>query len=68
MHTTQLARIDISSDSSAEDQIALCQNSVEQYLEALKTNKASQAAGKVAKATGLDRKALYARALELRAE
>ena len=34
--------------------------------EALKTEKASQAAAKVAKATGADRKALYARALELR--
>ncbi|MBC2664714.1 16S rRNA (cytidine(1402)-2'-O)-methyltransferase [Novosphingobium flavum] len=33
---------------------------------ALETDKASQAAGKVAKATGLDRKALYARALELK--
>ena len=34
--------------------------------EALKTEKASQAAVKVAKASGADRKALYARALELR--
>ncbi len=34
--------------------------------EALETLKPSQAAGHVAKATGLDRKALYARALELR--
>lgn len=34
----------------------------------LKTEKPSQAAGKVAKATGLDRKALYARAMELRAQ
>ncbi|WP_379546824.1 16S rRNA (cytidine(1402)-2'-O)-methyltransferase [Qipengyuania sp. DSG2-2] len=34
--------------------------------EALLENKPSQAAGKVAKATGADRKALYARALELR--
>jgi len=34
--------------------------------EALETQKASQAAAQVAKATGLDRKALYARALELR--
>ena len=35
---------------------------------ALTTEKPSQAAAQVAKATGLDRKALYARALELRAE
>jgi 16S rRNA (cytidine1402-2'-O)-methyltransferase len=35
---------------------------------ALATEKPSQAAAQVAKATGLDRKALYARALELRAE
>ena len=34
--------------------------------ELLLTQKASQAAGQVAKATGLDRKVLYARALELR--
>lgn len=33
---------------------------------ALKTQKASQAAAEVARATGLDRKALYARALELK--
>ncbi|MEP2736440.1 MAG: 16S rRNA (cytidine(1402)-2'-O)-methyltransferase [Erythrobacter sp.] len=36
-------------------------------VEALETLKPSQAAGQVAKATGLDRKALYARALELKA-
>lgn len=34
--------------------------------EALQTQKASQAAAQVAKATGLDRKVLYARAMELR--
>jgi 16S rRNA (cytidine1402-2'-O)-methyltransferase len=36
-------------------------------LEALMTEKPSQAAAQVAKATGLDRKQLYARALELKA-
>ena len=36
--------------------------------EALRTEKASQAAAQVAKATGLDHKTLYARAMELRAE
>jgi 16S rRNA (cytidine1402-2'-O)-methyltransferase len=36
-------------------------------LEALMTDKPSQAAAKVARATGLERKALYARALELQA-
>jgi 16S rRNA (cytidine1402-2'-O)-methyltransferase len=36
--------------------------------DALATQKPSQAAAQVAKATGLDRKALYARALELRQE
>ncbi|WP_328598370.1 16S rRNA (cytidine(1402)-2'-O)-methyltransferase [Pontixanthobacter gangjinensis] len=36
--------------------------------DALKTDKASQAAGKVAKATGRDRKQLYARAMEIRGE
>lgn len=35
-------------------------------LAALRTQKASQAAAEVARATGLDRKALYARALELK--
>ncbi|MGB3740386.1 MAG: 16S rRNA (cytidine(1402)-2'-O)-methyltransferase [Pontixanthobacter sp.] len=40
---------------------------VERLLrEMLQTNKASQAAGLVAKATGRDRKVLYARAMELR--
>ena len=46
-------------EASAEDVDALLR-------EALKTDKPSQAAGKVAKATGADRKALYARAMELR--
>ena len=36
-------------------------------LEALMTDKPSQAAAKGARATGLERKALYARALELQA-
>ncbi len=36
--------------------------------EAMQTMKASQAAGHVAKATGLDRKALYARAMEIKTE
>jgi 16S rRNA (cytidine1402-2'-O)-methyltransferase len=36
--------------------------------EALETDKPSQAAARVAKATGLERKALYARALELRSK
>jgi 16S rRNA (cytidine1402-2'-O)-methyltransferase len=36
-------------------------------LEALMTQKASHAAGSVARATGLDRKTLYARAMELKA-
>jgi 16S rRNA (cytidine1402-2'-O)-methyltransferase len=36
--------------------------------EALGTLKASQAASHVAKLTGLDRKTLYARAMELRSE
>ena len=35
-------------------------------IEALKTHKTSQAAAEVARATGLDRKALYARAMELK--
>ena len=35
-------------------------------VEALKTDKPSQAASRLAKAHGLDRKALYARALELK--
>lgn len=35
-------------------------------IEALRTQKASQAAAEVARATGLDRKALYARAMELK--
>ena len=48
-------------ETSADDADALLR-------EALTTLKPSQAAGEVARATGLDRKALYARALELRAE
>ncbi len=35
---------------------------------ALETDKPSRAAAQVAKATGLDRKELYARALELKAQ
>lgn len=46
--------------ASAEDADAL-------LLAALKTSKASQAVAQVAKATGLDRKLLYARAMELKA-
>ncbi len=46
-------------EASAEDVDAMLR-------EALKTEKASQAAAKVAKATGADRKVLYARAMELR--
>lgn len=46
-------------DTSAEDVDALLRD-------ALKTEKPSQAAAKVARATGADRKALYARAMELR--
>ncbi len=37
-------------------------------LDALRTMKASQAAAQVAKATGIDRKTLYARAMEIRAK
>ena len=48
-------------ETSEEDADALLR-------EALATLKPSQAAGEVARATGLDRKTLYARALELRAE
>ena len=48
-------------ETSADDADALLR-------EALETLKPSQAAGEVARATGLDRKTLYARALELRAE
>ena len=36
--------------------------------ELLETEKPSQAAAQVAKATGLDRKTLYARAMEIRGE
>lgn len=43
-------------------------NAEAQLVTALETLKPSQAASQVAKATGLDRKALYARALELRGE
>ena len=45
--------------TSADDAEAL-------LIEALRTQKASQAAAEVARATGLDRKALYARAMELK--
>ena len=45
--------------ASEEDADAMLRN-------ALRTMKASQAAAQVAKATGMDRKALYARAMELR--
>ena len=45
--------------TSADDADAL-------LIEALRTQKASQAAAEVARATGLDRKALYARAMELK--
>ena len=48
-------------ETSADDGDALLR-------EALETLKPSQAAGEVARATGLDRTALYARALELRAK
>ena len=48
-------------ETSADDGDALLR-------EALETLKPSQAAGEVARATGLDRKMLYARALELRAK
>ncbi|XUU59962.1 16S rRNA (cytidine(1402)-2'-O)-methyltransferase [Erythrobacter sp. HA6-11] len=49
------------SQASAEDADTMLR-------EALATMKTSQAAAQVAKATGLDRKALYARAMELKAE
>ena len=45
--------------TSADDAEAL-------LIEALKTHKTSQAAAEVARATGLDRKMLYARAMELK--
>ena len=48
-------------ETSADDADALLR-------EALETLKPSQAAGEVARATGLDRKTLYTRALELRAK
>lgn len=49
----------VEEQANAEDADAL-------LIEALATMKASQAAGQVARETGLDRKLLYARALELR--
>ncbi|WAT18379.1 16S rRNA (cytidine(1402)-2'-O)-methyltransferase [Aurantiacibacter sp. MUD11] len=48
-------------EASAEDADAMLR-------EALKTEKASKAAAQVAKATGLDRKLLYARAMELKGQ
>ena len=48
------------------DQAASADDGDALLIEALRDDKPSQAAGKVAKATGLDRRLLYARALELR--
>lgn len=50
------------------DAVPSAENADDLLRDALETEKPSQAAALVARATGLDRKTLYARALELRAE
>ncbi|WP_258319682.1 16S rRNA (cytidine(1402)-2'-O)-methyltransferase [Qipengyuania flava] len=50
------------------EQIASAEDADAMLQDALRTMKASQAAAQVAKATGLDRKTLYARAMELRGQ
>ena len=50
-----------------EEQVASNRDAEAMLREAMETMKPSQAAGHVAKATGLDRKTLYARAMELKA-
>ena len=52
----------------APDKEVSAQDADAMLLELLETEKASKAAGQVAKATGLDRKVLYARAMELKAK